>query len=74
MRKGISASDFIKYAIGIAIMFVCLSVIIIPYWNTTASANVAGTGLSSSAFQGLMTIIFLAVVGAIIYKVTQGQK
>jgi hypothetical protein len=61
--------SLMKLGIGVAFAFIILGTVIVPQWNTTASTNVAGTGLSPSAFQGFMLLIGLATMGAIIYKI-----
>lgn len=49
-------------SIGLAVLFLMLSTIVLPYFNTTY--NYVVTGLSSTFYQGIMILLFfLAILG-----------
>jgi hypothetical protein len=51
-------------AIGLTVFFLLLSSIVMPNYNTTGSQNVAGTGMSSTTYTGLLLLVFvLAIIG-----------
>jgi hypothetical protein len=49
-------------AIGLAVLFLMLSTIVLPYFNTTY--NYVITGLNTTFYQGIMVLLFfLAILG-----------
>ena len=50
--------------IGLTVLFLLLNSIIMPNYNTTGSATVTNTGMSTATYQGILLLIFvLAMVG-----------
>jgi hypothetical protein len=47
---------------AVALLFIMLTAVIIPNWNTAGSANVSGTGLSQASWQGLVLILGVAFI------------
>jgi len=54
----------VAVSIGLTVFFLLLSSIIMPNYNTTGGQNVAGTGMSTTTYQGILLLVFiLGVVG-----------
>jgi len=51
-------------AIGLTVLFLLLNSIIMPNYNTTATATITGTGMTAATYQGILLLVFvLAIIG-----------
>ena len=51
-------------AIGLTVLFLLLNSIIMPNYNTTATATIPGTGMTAATYQGILLLVFvLAIIG-----------
>lgn len=51
-------------AIGLTVLFLLMSTIIMPNYNTAGGTNITATGLTTSTYTGLLLLVFvLALIG-----------
>lgn len=75
-RKGQSGiiNRVIYGALGLAVLFLVIPTIVLPYFNTTYNYTV--TGLSTATSQGIFLIILIvALIGFVVYFIPKiGKK
>lgn len=68
------AKSIIMLSLAITVFFIMINNIIMPQYAGAGSANVSGTGLSTTTYQSLLLVVFIGLIGAVIYSFLSGKK
>lgn len=64
----VDAKSIMYMAMGVAVFFILLSNVVLTQWTSAGNANVTGTGLTSSAFQGILLVVGIAFIFGVAIK------
>ena len=62
----------IMSSLGLAVFFLLMLYVVVPYWNQSGAAVITGTGLTTAAYQGFLIIVMVIFLVGIAYGFYKG--